>query len=68
MGKYRNITDEALFVVASGGLVRVDPDGVVDLPDEQAQATAANGHPAPVWAPVTTSTTKKSASAAKSEE
>lgn len=65
MGKYRNITDDTLLVVVGGGLVKVEPDAVVDLDDDAAQATAANGHPAPVWAKVTT--TKKSAPAADKE-
>lgn len=65
MAKYRNITDDTLLVVVGGGLVKVEPDAVIDLPDESAQATAENGHPAPVWAKVTTP--KKSAPAADKE-
>lgn len=64
MGLYRNITDEALLVVVGNGLQRVEVDGVVELPDEQAQQTTENGHPSPQWAPVVATTTKKTGKAA----
>ena len=31
MAKYRNITDDTLLVVVGGGLVKVEPDAVIDL-------------------------------------
>ena len=68
MGLYRNLTDSPRLVVVAGGLVRVDVDGVVELPDEQAQQTAENGHPDPQWAPVATTKKTKAAPAADNEE
>lgn len=45
MGKYRNITDEARFLATPHGLVKVEPDGVVDIDD--------GSEPQPsIWAPV----------------
>lgn len=58
MGKYRNITDEARFLATPHGLVKVEPDEVVDIDD-------VNTEPQPsLWAPVSTGS-KKAASAAK---
>ena len=64
MGKFRNITDDALYVPAVGRVVK--PDEVVDLDDDSAQATVESGHPAPVWAKAL-ATSKKSAPAADKE-
>jgi len=68
VGLYRNITDQTLLVVVGNGLQRVEVDGVVDLPDEQAQQTAENGHPTPMWAPVAATTKKPKAAPAADEK
>lgn len=46
MAKYRNITDDTLWVDVNGNLVQVDPDHVIDIPAGRYVQTGDQGEPA----------------------
>ena len=46
MGKYRNITDDVLWVDVDGNLVQVDPDTIVHIPAGRYVQTGETGEPA----------------------
>ena len=57
MSKYRNITDDVLWVDVAGQLVQVDPDGIVDLPAGRYVQTGETGEP-PLFAAVSDTSRK----------
>lgn len=54
MSKYRNITDEVLWVDVDGRLVQVDPDSIIDIPAGRYVQTGDTGEDA-LFAPVSDS-------------
>lgn len=61
MAKYRNITEQTLWVDTGGSaLSRVEPGDVADIPDHLYVQTGATGEE-PLWEPVRPTTKRKGA-------